>query len=83
MRDMASGARRSITRSWGILRSARLPMSRSARWCNGDFGFVDSARLRMKGTQKLVAEMTLRDGQSGLGPERNEQRGLGSCNTAK
>jgi dihydroorotase len=30
---------------------------------NGDFGFVDSARLRMRGTRKLVAEMTLRDGR--------------------
>lgn len=29
----------------------------------GDFGFVDSARLRMPGTQKLVAEMTIKGGQ--------------------
>jgi dihydroorotase len=29
----------------------------------GDFGFVDSARLRMKGSQKLIAEMTVRDGR--------------------
>ena len=33
------------------------------RVVTGDFGFVDSARLRMRGTKKLVAEMTLRDGQ--------------------
>src|SRR5262252_5465562 len=33
------------------------------RLVNGDFGFVDSVRLRMKGTRKLVAEMTLRDGR--------------------
>jgi dihydroorotase len=33
------------------------------RLVQGDFGFVDSARLRMKGTQKLVAEMTIRDGR--------------------
>ena len=33
------------------------------RLVHGDFGFVDSARLRMKGTQKLVAEMTIRDGR--------------------
>lgn len=29
----------------------------------GDFGFVDSARLRFKGNQKLVGELTLREGQ--------------------
>jgi dihydroorotase len=33
------------------------------RLVNGDFGFVDSARRRMRGTRKLVAEMTLRDGK--------------------
>src|SRR3954447_2226685 len=33
------------------------------RLVQGDFGFVDSARLRLKGTQKLVAEMTIRDGR--------------------
>jgi dihydroorotase len=33
------------------------------RLVHGDFGFVDSARLRLKGNQKLIAEMTLRDGQ--------------------
>lgn len=33
------------------------------RVVQGDFGFVDSARLRLKGTQKLVAEMTIRDGR--------------------
>jgi dihydroorotase len=32
------------------------------RLVEGDFGFVDSARLRMRGTRKLVGEMTLRDG---------------------
>jgi len=32
------------------------------RLVHGDFGFVDSANLRMKGDRKLVAEMTLRDG---------------------
>ena len=32
------------------------------RLAHGDFGFVDSAGLRMKGDQKLVGEMTLRDG---------------------
>jgi dihydroorotase len=32
------------------------------RMLKGDFGFVDSARLKLHGTQKLVAEMTLRDG---------------------
>jgi dihydroorotase len=29
----------------------------------GNFGFVDSARLRMDGTQKLVGEMTIKGGQ--------------------
>ena len=29
----------------------------------GDFGFVDSSRLRMKGSEKLVGEMTLRNGR--------------------
>ncbi len=33
------------------------------RLVHGDFGFVDSARLRMRGNQKLVAEMTLRHGK--------------------
>jgi dihydroorotase len=33
------------------------------RLVQGDFGFVDSARLRMKGTQKLIAEMTIRNGR--------------------
>ena len=33
------------------------------RLVHGEFGFVDSARLRLKGTQKLIAEITLRDGQ--------------------
>jgi dihydroorotase len=32
------------------------------RVVQGDFGFIDSARLRLRGTTKLVAEMTLRDG---------------------
>ena len=30
---------------------------------HGDFGFVDSANLRMKGDRKLVGELTLRDGR--------------------
>jgi dihydroorotase len=29
----------------------------------GKFGFVDSARTRMDGTQKLTAEMTIKSGQ--------------------
>jgi dihydroorotase len=33
------------------------------RLVEGDFGFVDSAGLRMRGTRKLVGEMTLRDGR--------------------
>jgi dihydroorotase len=33
------------------------------RLLRGDFGFVDSARLRMRGTQKLIAELTIRDGR--------------------
>jgi dihydroorotase len=33
------------------------------RLVRGNFGFVDSAGLRMKGDQKLTAEMTLRDGK--------------------
>jgi dihydroorotase len=32
------------------------------RVVHGDFGFVDSANLRMKGDRKLVGELTLRDG---------------------
>src|SRR4051794_26519070 len=32
------------------------------RMLQGDFGFIDSARLKLRGTQKLIAEMTLRDG---------------------
>jgi dihydroorotase len=30
---------------------------------NGEFGFVDSGGLRMRGSRKLVAELTLRDGK--------------------
>ena len=33
------------------------------RVVDGDFGFVDSGRRRLKGTRKLVAELTLRDGR--------------------
>jgi dihydroorotase len=33
------------------------------RVVEGDFGFVDSARLRMRGSRKLVAEMTVRGGK--------------------
>lgn len=33
------------------------------RLVEGDFGFADSSRLRFKGKRKLVAELTLRDGQ--------------------
>ena len=33
------------------------------RLVKGSFGFVDSARLRMDGTQKLIAEMTIKGGQ--------------------
>jgi dihydroorotase len=33
------------------------------RLVKGDFGFVDSARKRMKGSQKLVAELTIHDGK--------------------
>lgn len=33
------------------------------RLVEGDFGFVDSARLRMRGARKLIAEMTLREGK--------------------
>ncbi len=33
------------------------------RMVEGDFGFVDSARRRMRGTRKLTAEMTLREGR--------------------
>ena len=38
-------------------------MWRSYALVQGDFGFVDSANLRMKGDRKLVAELTLRDGR--------------------
>ena len=33
------------------------------RLVHGDFGFVDSARLRLRGNQKLVAELTVRAGK--------------------
>jgi dihydroorotase len=33
------------------------------RMITGDFGFVDSSRRRLQGSQKLVAEMTIRDGK--------------------
>jgi len=33
------------------------------RLVHGDFGFVDSARLRLRGDQKLVGELTLREGK--------------------
>ncbi len=50
-------------RSWGTLRLAAPADVAVLRVVKGDFGFVDSARLRLKGTQKLVAEMTIRDGR--------------------
>jgi dihydroorotase len=34
------------------------------RLVNGDFGFVDSARRRLRGTQKLVCELTLKGGRT-------------------
>ena len=40
-----------------------LRAGRCVRLVEGDFGFVDSARRRMRGTRKLVAEMTLREGR--------------------
>jgi dihydroorotase len=33
------------------------------RMVEGDFGFVDSARLRLRGTKKLVCELTLKGGR--------------------
>jgi dihydroorotase len=33
------------------------------RVVEGDFGFVDSARLRMRGSRKLIAEITVRGGK--------------------
>lgn len=33
------------------------------RVVEGEFGFVDSARLRMRGNRKLIGEMTIRNGQ--------------------
>jgi len=33
------------------------------RVAEGDFGFIDSAGLRVRGKQKLVCEMTVRDGR--------------------
>ncbi len=33
------------------------------RVIEGNFGFVDSRRLRMRGTRKLIGEMTLREGR--------------------
>jgi dihydroorotase len=33
------------------------------RLAHGDFGFVDSARLRLRGNQKLIGELTLREGK--------------------
>ena len=33
------------------------------RLVKGDFGFVDSARKRLKGSEKLVAELTIHDGK--------------------
>lgn len=33
------------------------------RLLEGDFGFVDTAKKKMKGTQKLVCELTLREGK--------------------
>jgi dihydroorotase len=33
------------------------------RLVEGDFGFVDSARQRMRGTRKVIAEMTVREGR--------------------
>ena len=34
------------------------------RVVTGDFGFIDSGRRRMAGTQKLICELTLKDGRT-------------------
>jgi len=44
------------------------------RLVTGDFGFIDSANLRLRGNQKLIGEMTLREGKvvwdlNGMGSE--------------
>ena len=44
---------------------------------HGQFGYVDTFGARLRGTQKLVCEMTVRDGPRGLGPQRHHARRLG------
>lgn len=53
------------------------------RLAEGDFGFVDSSRRRMQGSQKLIAEMTIREGRvvwdlNGLASEDWTETGSGS-----
>ena len=46
---------RSIARNWGICQRGAAADVAVLRMVKGEFGFVDSARLRMRGTRKLVA----------------------------
>ena len=43
----------------------------------GDFGFVDTDKMLMKGSQRLACEMTPDGRQSDVGPERARQRAVG------
>ena len=55
---MKSGAREIGHLTVGVL--ADIAVMRLVR---SDFGFIDADRLRMRGTQQLVAELTLHDGR--------------------
>ena len=54
---------RSGTRNWAIFRSGAPADIAVLRLEKGNFGFVDMYGARMKGTQKLTCELTLRDGK--------------------
>ena len=64
-----SRARRGIQRVRSSERSleiCRWALRRTSPCCGvekGNFGFIDTVGARMKGTQKLVCELTLRDGK--------------------
>ena len=54
---------RSAARTWATSRRARVADIAVFRLEKGSFGFVDMYGARLKGTQKLAAELTLRDGK--------------------
>ena len=54
---------RSNTKSWAIYLRAPSPTSRSCESENGNYGFTDMINKRFDGKQKLLCELTIKDGK--------------------